>query len=678
MPLDLGLVPWLCWIFPTVGCLIPLAMSGRSSRSKGLPVVLLTFLSLIMAILMAPNLLNPGYSDVPLLWFPLPSGGSVGIGMLVDPLSIIVAILVSFVSFLIMVYSLKYVENDPSAARYWSLMSLFVAGMLLLTLADNMIFFFVGWKIVGLCSYGLIGYYYSDDRKHWIGGPEPFPFQKPSRAGLKALIVTTFGDIALLASIIILYIYSGTFNFIELYQTAGIWLVQMVSNPGVLALVAILFLAGPLAKSAQFPFHEWLPEAMAGPTPVSALIHAATMVQAGVYLVARILPVFFFAAWVITPGYPEALTFFLLAGVSGTITIILGASQALVALEIKKVLAYSTISAIGYMMLALGVAGLNPNSMVAGVSSGIFQLINHGVYKAGLFLCTGIAIQASGSIYATEMWLSRKTMRYTWLFMLIGSLALAGVPPLSGFWSKEGILSSCWESGQYIFFAVASLTAIVTIFYAVRFMGLIFTSKADGEESSGRLKEAAVSMLLPCGILAAVTVFIGLIGPWVASFLSQLFEKYYIDSLGLVVVSGGASVAVSLPIEVLLYASSIMMIIIGAVPAYRIYVSHKGSTKDLLSGHASLQALHRFLWERWYIDAFYNRIFLNGALALRAPMAQVEGCLDGVLNIGVPYFVFAASRKLRKIQTGILSINMLYFILFLVTLALLFLWLGVL
>lgn len=681
MPLDPNIIPWLCWIFPTVGSIFPLVLRGSKSQVKGLPVVVFSFLSLVMALLMIPNLIGGGYSDIKLFWFSLQNGGSVGMGMLLDPLSIIVANVVAFLSFLIMVYSLKYVEGDRSASRYWFLMSIFIAGMLLLTLADNLILFFVGWKIVGLCSYGLIGYYYSDDREHWIGGPAPFPFQKPSRAGLKALIVTTFGDIALLAGIIILYTYSGTFNFMELYQTAGVWLVQMGRNPGVLAMMAVLIVAGPLAKSAQFPFHEWLPEAMAGPTPVSALIHAATMVKAGVYLVARMLPIFFFAEWIVAPGYPEALTFFLLVAAAGAITIVLGASQAMVALELKKVLAYSTISAIGYMMLALGVAGLTPDTLVAGVSSGIFQLINHGIYKAALFLCAGIAIQTSGSIYIYDMKLSRKSMRFTWLFMWIGGLALAGVPPLSGFWSKEGILSSSWAGGQYVFFVVASVAVILTMFYTVRFMGQMFNGKVDEGKGLGRVSEAAASMLLPCGILAALTVFIGLIGPWMGDFLSQLFNRYFTESLGLVVAGGVVASAASnsLPVYILLFINSMLMIIIGAVPAYRIYVSHKSSAEDLISRHTVLRALHKFLWERWYIDAFYNKIFINGIFAMRTPLARyVERTLDSALNVGVPNLFYAANQKLRKIQTGILSINMLYFLLFLVAIVLFFLWLGVL
>lgn len=677
-------VPWLCWIFPIVGAIFPIILPGKIRGAKGIAVVIFSFLAWLMAIFMIPDLSSYNFVDKQVFWFALPDGAKVGLGMLVDPLSIILANIVAFLSLLIMIYSLKYVEKDPGASRYWFFMSLFIGSMLLLVLADNLILFFIGWKIVGFCSYALIGHYYNDENQHWIGGPHPFSFQKPSRCGLKALLVTTFGDVSLLASIIILYLYSGTFNFIGLYQTAGVWLAEMAKNPGILTLTVVLFLAGPFAKSAQFPFHEWLPEAMAGPTPVSALIHAATMVKAGVYLVARVLPIFFFACWVANPNYPEAFTFFLLVAVVGAFTAFLAGTQAMVSQELKKALAYSTMSSIGFMMLALGVSGWSASSLVDGVASGIFYLINHGIFKAALFLCAGAAIHASGSIYVSEMKLSKHKMRFTWLFMWIAALSLIGVPPLSGFWSKDAVLLSYWGSGQYLWFVVALVTIAITAFYTVRFMGLMFHGEKGGITSENHGKETSTLMLLPYGVLAVLTVAIGLAGPWVNGFLHDLFEKYFTGSLGLYIVNGGAVASINqgsnaLSTDIFLIATSLSMIIVGALPAYRIYISHKNSAEGIVRGHTSLQTLHKFLWNRWYIDAFYNKIFVNGALWMEAPLAQfVEGSIDRVLNVGIPNFFGATHRGLKKIQTGVLSINMLYFIALLVAL-LLFLWLlGVL
>ncbi len=690
-----SVLPWLCWLLPMAASLVPLGMRGSSAKAKGLPVVVSTFLSMVLALSLLPALSGPGYSDLQAFWFSLPGGGSVGMGMLVDPLSIIIVNIVAFLCFLIMVYSVKYVEGDPSAGRYWFLMSLFVGGMLLLILADNFILFFIGWKLVGLCSYGLIGYYYNDEREHWIGGPAPHAFQKPSRAGLKALLVTTFGDVALLASIIIIYIYSGTFNFMELYQTSSTWVAQIAQTPGLLSAVCLLFVAGPLAKSAQFPFQEWLPDAMAGPTPVSALIHAATMVKAGVYLVARVLPIFFLAYWVMTPHLSEALIFFYAIAISGAITILLGATQAMVALELKKVLAYSTISAIGYMMLSLGVSGLSPSSLVEGLYSGVFHLINHGVYKAALFLCAGIAIHVSGSIYVNEMRLSSKSMRRVLVFMVIGGLALAGAPPFSGFWSKEGILMSCLESGQYVLFAVASLSVILTIFSVIRVLGMMFCNGSSGagyaaprfaspteQESEGRgdnvHSAVPALMLLPCGVLAALTVLLSCVGPWLGGSIRQTFDAYLIDTLGLPLASLVPTHAPQgLPISLILSVSSVVMIAIGALPAYRIYVQHKWCAEDLLARHRPLQAIHRLLWNRYYIDAVCNKVFVGWTLAMRSPIAKhIEGAMDAAINVGIPSLIGAASRELRRIQTGILSVNIIYFVATVVALLLITIFAG--
>lgn len=679
MSLTYGFAPWLCWALPTIGSVIHFVLPKGLGRARYAAVVLFSFMSWVMALLMLSSIPTHGYEELGGFWFSLPEGASVGIGILLDSLSIILANLVAFLSFLILVYSFKYMEGEPGENRYWFFMSLFIGGMLMLILANNFIFFFIGWKIVGLCSFGLIGHYYTDDRKYWIGGPPPHPFQKPSRCGLKALLVTTFGDVALLGGIIIIYLYSGTFNYVELYETAGVWLSKMSETPGILTITTLLLLAGPFAKSAQFPFHEWLPEAMAGPTPVSALIHAATMVKAGVYFVARVLPIFYFAAWVATPAIQEALVFFVVVAAVGGFTAFLAGTQAMVALELKKALAYSTMSVIGYMMLSLGVAGMSPAALVEGFTSGIFHLINHGIFKAALFLCAGVLIHASHSIYITDMNFSSKEMKFTWAFMWIASLALIGVPPLSGFWSKDGILLSCLESGQFALFLLAALTVAVTSFYTIRFMGIMFHKGHSVEKAHGDHKgEPSILMLLPYGILAVLTVGIGLIGPWVKESIQELFKDQFY-ALHMISAEHSVHTSVSPIAEAVPIAVSLAMIAVGALPAYRAYISHKLDVSRILKRYEILKGLHVFLWNRWYIDAFFNKVFVNSVLASREPTAKyIEGGIDLALNVGIPRIFSGINSNIRKLQTGILSVNMLYILGFMLILIIAFLVLGVL
>jgi len=675
------IAPWLTWIFPAIGALLALALAKVGRKIRDATVVLFSFLGFVMTVSMIPNLSGAQVLDKTAFWFTLPGNATVDVGMLVDPLSIIISNIVAFVGLLILIYSVKYMEDDKNATRFWFFMSLFMSGMLLLVMADNLILMFIGWKIVGLCSFGLIGYYYADEKEHWIGGPSPYSFWKPSRCGLKALLVTTFGDIALLGGIIILFLYSHTFNFMSMITTASTWLPAMAKTPGLLSLTAVLILLGPFAKSAQFPFQEWLPEAMAGPTPVSALIHAATMVKAGVYLVARLLPIFFVAYWILTPNIPEALVFFGLVAAVGGFTLFLGASQALVAKELKKALAYSTMSSIGYMMLALGVSGISSGNLAAGVAASIFFLINHGIFKAALFLGAGMVIHESGTIYMSDMNLSRVKMYLTWLFMWLAGMSLMGVPPFSGFWSKDDVLISCWQSGQYGLFALALGSVILTAFYVVRFMGLIFNSKQSYAVTEHHGKTSILE-LVPLGLLAAISVAIGLVGPLVSNYLSSLFETYFTQpplNFTSIKVSTTSAVSVAPLLEVAVAASSTLMIIIGFIPAYRFFISQKASPESTIEKHSLLKSVYGFLWNRWYLESFYNKVFVNGALATKDGVVRfIENPLDKAFNVEVPRGFAGLARGLKKLQTGILSVNMAYFIGLIVALLLVLWRLGVL
>ena len=660
--------PWLCWIFPFVGALLSLFIGKEEdSRLKGAIASAFTFLGWLMALAMLPEIFHPGLRDIRFGWITLPYGEPVSLGMLLDPLSVILANIVAFISFLVLVYSIKYMEGEPGQARYWALMSFFIGGMLLLVLADNFIFFFIGWKIVGLCSYALIGHYYGDEKKYWIGGPPPHPFQRPSTCGLKALIVTGFGDVSLLAGVLLIYLYAGSFNFLTLYSTTNIWMAEMAQNPGILTLTILLLLGGPIAKSAQFPLHTWLPEAMAGPAPVSALIHAATMVKAGVFIVARLTPIFFKGYWI--NSFSEAFVFFPLIAAVGAVTAFLTATEAMASLELKKILAYSTMSQIGYMMLALGVAGMSPQTLVSGYAGSLFHLLSHALFKAALFLCAGAVIHATGSIYIHEKGVDRRKMPFTWLFMWLAALSLAGVPPFSGFWSKDEVLAACMGSGQYLLFAAGVLTAAITCFYSIRMMGYIFHSHEAERGESGEAHSESLLMWAPYGILSTLTLGIGIIGFWFSEQIKELFHGYFIEALGLPSLETIHAQASSLATALTPFIS-IAMLLAGGIPAYMFYISRRSDPWKLVSAHPALKSLHKILWNRWYIDKFYNDVFVRATLLMRAPLAKyAEGAMDGLFNVSFPRFFAAAYNELRKVQTGILSVNMLYVLIFLGTLS---------
>ncbi|MCG8335493.1 MAG: NADH-quinone oxidoreductase subunit L, partial [Proteobacteria bacterium] len=437
------LYAWICIFSPFMGAALTPVLAMIHPKLRDLGAVFFSFLAALSALSLLPALFHP--ADLPLEyaipWLEDPI--NISFGILIDPLSIILANVVAVISFFIMVYCIGYMKGDDAITRFWMWMNAFIGSMLLLVLANNLLFIFIGWKLVGVCSYGLIGFYYKDEKKYWIGGPAPAKFVTPSQAGIKALVMTGVGDLLMLGGILIIFFYSGTLNLQELYGTSAEWIPQLAQSPGMVILVTLLILAGPIGKSAQFPLHEWLPEAMAGPGPVSALIHAATMVKSGVYLVARFIPIFYYGYWV--AGCHEASYFFLITAWIGAITAFLAATQGMVSKELKKALAYSTVSQIGYMMLGLGVAGLSPIILVGGYTAGIFHLVSHALFKACLFLCAGTIIHAAHSIYMHDMGAMRKYAPFTWLFMMIAALSLIGLPPFPGFWSKDAVLLAVVE-----------------------------------------------------------------------------------------------------------------------------------------------------------------------------------------------------------------------------------------
>ena len=670
------LAAWICIFSPLAGAAVTPVLARIHPRVRDLGAVFFSFVSAATALSLLPELLHPDTLPLEskLGWLGEPIG--IGFGVLLDPLSIVLANVVAVVSFIIMVYCVGYMKDDANRTRFWMWMNGFIGSMLLLVLSNNLLFVFVGWKLVGVCSYGLIGYYYQDQREYWIGGPPPTTFVTPSQAGLKALVVTGAGDMLMLGGILIMFFYSGTLNFLELYQTSSTWIPKMAETPGMLVLVSVLLLAGPVGKSAQFPFNEWLPEAMAGPGPVSALIHAATMVKSGVYFVGRILPFFYYGYWVL--GVDEASWFFYLTAWIGAFTAFLAATQGIVSLELKKILAYSTVSQIGYMMLALGVAGLAPRLLLDGYTAGIFHLVSHALFKACLFLAAGTVIHAVHSIYVQDMGAVRKYLPLTWIFMLIAGMSLVGLPPFPGFWSKDAVLIVTLEANLPLF-VLALVTAGLTAFYTVRFLGLVFYGPESKnllhvKEEGGHLNDGQASMRWATGILAVFIVAAGIGGPSLEKVLHHGFEASAAGEVALIsTVDEEASSHGWVPFLALLFVA------IGAAPAYYLYIARKASPQALLEEGSPFRPLYTFFWNRWFIDALYNRIVVDGTKRLGSFVADdLEDPFDHLVHRRLPsLFTQSTQRLLHRLRTETeeLVYNVSY-VLVLFVLFLTFLFLG--
>ena len=671
-----SLAAWISIGAPLTGAAVTPLLARLHPRARDLGALLFSFIAAAAALSLLPALWHPDRLPIEhnVVWLDHPI--VVGVGVLVDPLSIVLANVVAGISFVIMVYCVGYMRGDPAQTRFWMWMNGFIGSMLLLVLSNNLLFLFIGWKLVGVCSYGLIGFYYQDQRKYWIGGPAPTAFVTPSQASLKALVVTGLGDMLMLGGILLLYFYAGTLNFLELYATAPTWLAMMAASPGMVILVSLLLLAGPLGKSAQFPFQEWLPEAMAGPAPVSALIHAATMVKSGVYLIARLVPLFYYGRWV--AGIEDAVWFFHVTAWVGAFTAFLAATQAMVALELKKVLAYSTVSQIGYMLLGLGVAGMAPGLLLEGYTAGIFHLVSHALFKACLFLCAGTVIHAVHSIYVTDMGGTRTYLPLTWAFTLVAALSLMGLPPFPGFWSKDAVLLVAVEASLPLF-VLALVTAAITAFYTVRFLGMVFHGEATPHlrqmvGSGDHLDDGATSMRLACGVLAVAIIAAGLGGPLVEGVLHHAFEADSSVGAHVSTVPAGAGGGAHGLVPIL----SVLFVVLGAAPAYYLYVARRTSPQAWLESSGLLRSLHAFVWQRWFLDALSTRVFVVGIKQLARGVVEMEAYLDVVIHHQLPWFFTGQVERLvhrLRADTEELFYNVSY-VLVLFVLLLTFLFLG--
>ena len=482
----------------------------KSRLYTGILSVLASITSLITSLILYVNVVYSGPQRIELLsnWLVIPGIKPVGISFIIDPLSTLVGILLCSLSTIILIYSIGYLSDEYyDSRRYWFLMLIFITSMLIVVNTDNFILLFIGWEGVSICSYLLIGYYYGDEKEYWIGGPpSKAPLHPPSYCSFRTLITVGSADSLMLVGILTLVVLTGSPYYEDLESIKSL----VSSGLPVWSVLTplILFLTGPLAKSAQFPLHTWLPYAMAGPTPVSALIHSATMVKAGVYLIIRLLP----ELVGISEGVSEVSIIFTLLAVVGVLSMIDGAVNAGRAIELKKVLAYSTISQIGYMFLILGIAGLT-ETITNGIAASLYHMISHAVFKSVLFLIAGILIHLSGTIYLTRMEFPLKNRNNLILFLitLISCLNLLGIPPLIGFWSKEFIIEIIHLKELYIPLSVIITTTFLTAFYVTRMIVFIFLShkipyKLHDTHGMSKL------MLYPVISLVITMVYLGIIG----------------------------------------------------------------------------------------------------------------------------------------------------------------------
>jgi NADH-quinone oxidoreductase subunit L len=516
-----------------------------------------------------------------------------GIGIHIDGLAVMMLFMVTLVSFFVHVFSTKYMEGDRRFTHYFALLNLFTASMLLLVVADNTLELLVGWELVGLCSFVLIG--------HWWE-------EKPNAdAAVKAFLTTRVGDVGLMIGIIILFFGAGTFDI----AATNAEVLDGALSHTLLLVAASCLLIGIIGKSGQFPLHTWLPDAMAGPTPVSALIHAATMVVAGVYLGARLYPVFF-NGFSIGDGGVNAMAFI------GGFTIVIGALLAFVQRDIKKVLAYSTISQLGYMVMALGIG-----AWVAAV----FHLFTHAFFKALLFLGAG-SVSHSGSHHSFDMKSDMGGLRHympiTFVTFVIGSLALAGIFPLAGFWSKDEILASAGQTGFDTFLYVGLLGAVLTAAYMTRCVYLTFFGEFRGH---GEPHESPPTITVPLIVLAGLSVLAGFTNA--SPFGIEKFAEWDEAGVALPTLVHPEFESIKAVVSV-----TVAVIAIGIAAYLWFQREELGPFRGLTQRNAFARAGYRFLEKKYYLDDLYEKIVVYG---IKAPIARItywfdQHVIDGAVN----------------------------------------------
>jgi NADH-quinone oxidoreductase subunit L len=638
---------WLILAFPLAGSIVIAlgwrSLPGRTAGYIGSAAIGLAFINAIAALIQIQDEPASKRALTSSLWdYAATAGVNVKLGILVDPLAVFMALVVSGVSFLIHVYSVAYMDSDRGYRRYFSYLNFFVFSMLLLVLAGNFVILIVGWAFVGFASYALISFWYRR--------------RTATYAGIKAFVINVVGDVGLVIAAILLQRETGALDFAAVFERAPQVFTQ---NEWLIVAICLLILVGAFAKSAQLPLHTWLPDAMEGPTPVSALIHAATMVTAGVYLIARTHPLFELA--------PTAAD---ISAAIGVLTFLFAASVALVVTDLKRIIAYSTISQIGYMIVGVSIAAY---------SAGLFHLMTHAVFKALMFMGAGSVIAAmGGSQNIDRMSGLRRAMPFTAATFLVAALALGAFPGSSGYFSKDEILAFAAErGGGYTWiFVLGAIGALLTAIYSFRMVFRVFwgpPSPEARELEQGHIHHAEPanpmtgepedtdvgypgpehhiaeherSMAVPMTLLAVLAIVGGVLQiPGVTHVIEHFLEPAFEGSRFVNVDVSGGNEALALIVG----ATSSLL---GIGIAWVLWMERPGATVDLAR---RLRPLHAFLEHKWYFDELYNLAIIR---PLRAAGNAASNVFERVVIQGMvgttATAVRAGNSLVRVVQTGVL------------------------
>ncbi|GFZ33837.1 NADH-quinone oxidoreductase subunit L [Clostridium zeae] len=604
---------WLIPIFPVVGFLLIAFITKGFKKISALVAIGGIALSFIFSLGVFFEVIASKVSinkpiEYAVAWLSVPI--KIEAGVLIDPLTAVMLLIVTFIGLLVEVYSLGYMEKDPGFSRFFANLSLFTSSMLGLVISNNYFQMFFFWELVGLCSYLLIGFYYE---KH-----------SAVKANKKAFIANRVGDFGFLIGMLCLFVAFGTFNFRQLVVS-----IPTYQNAIFLTIAALLIFAGPVAKSAQFPLHVWLPDAMEGPTPVSALIHAATMVAAGVYLLAR--------------GY---ILFSSLNQVSvviayiGGITAFMAGTIALVQRDLKRILAFSTMSQLGYMVMAMGVGGF---------TAGVFHLTSHAFFKALLFLGAGSIIHAIGVQDIFKMGGLFKRMKVTSITFIIASISLAGIPPFSGFFSKDEILAITYENGYKFLYYLGLITAFLTAFYIARLVFIVFFGE---EKQKYSVHKNPWTMTLPLVILSVFAVLYG--------FMNKAFAAHiYFQT------------SPTIEANRMVMVESVIVALLGIILGWVIYIKRIVSSEAL---SVKFKFIYKLLFNQYYLNEIYIWVYNTIILSISRFFNWWDrNIVDGIFD-KTTASIKGMGSKLRIIQSGSLQS---YAFIFFIAITFIILWLAV-